>query len=366
MSGIQTVAVVSLGYIGLPTATMLASEGFQVIDVDVNARIVEAVGCGDGPFVEPEFAAYVADAVKEGRLKVGTEMPQADAHIVAVPAHLAGSPEPDLSCIRAAAEAIAPRFVVLESTSPPHATRQMAEWVLALRHGLSLDRSDGRPTAHLAHCPERVLPERVMVEFVTNDRTGGGLTVEAATRATALCKTSCQREIPMTDAVTAEMVKLTENSFRDANIAFTKELSLICGDLGIDVWEFIPLANYHARVCILAPGPGVGEHCAAVDPWFIVDADPENALFIRTAREVNDDKSKRVAAQLVDGVKHLDAPRIAVLGIAFKTAIDDSAHRCRRRCRRASPRRSHCLQDRRPCRARPGRQGRHRYARGLA
>ncbi|MCK9794703.1 UDP-N-acetyl-D-mannosamine dehydrogenase [Isoptericola sp. 4D.3] len=325
---INTVGVIGLGYIGLPTAAILASKDVKVIGVDVSPRTVEAVNRGDVPFVEPDLATYVAGAVQQGTLRAtGTPEP-ADAFIVAVPTPFQGDHEPDLSYIEAAAKALAPQLrggelLILESTSPPGATQKMAEWVLEVRPDLSLDGSEDRPQIHVAHCPERVLPGRVMIELVTNDRIVGGLTPEAAQIAKDLYAVFCQGEILLTDAVTAEMAKLVENSFRDVNIAFANELSLISDKLGIDVWELIRLANHHPRVNILQPGPGVGGHCIAVDPWFIVDADPEQARLIRTAREVNDSKPQWVIDQVVAAAEGIESPTIAALGLAFKADIDD-------------------------------------------
>lgn len=326
--GISSVVVVGLGYIGLPTAAILASNDVKVVGVDVNPRTVDAVNRGDVPFVEPDLATYVAGAVKQGTLRASGAPEPADAFIVAVPTPFKDDHKPDLSYIESAVRALAPLLyggdlVVLESTSPPGATEQMARWIIEERPDLSLDGADGRPQIHVAHCPERVLPGRVMIELVTNDRIVGGLTPEAAERARELYGIFCQGEILLTDAVTAEMAKLVENSYRDVNIAFANELSLISDKLGIDVWELIRLANHHPRVNILQPGPGVGGHCIAVDPWFIVDADPEQARLIRTAREVNDGKPEWVIGKikaLLDG--HVE-PTIAVLGLAFKSDIDD-------------------------------------------
>ncbi|MFE5310537.1 UDP-N-acetyl-D-mannosamine dehydrogenase [Isoptericola sp. NPDC056605] len=326
--GINTVCVVGLGYIGLPTAAILASKDVKVIGVDVNPSTVEAVNRGDVPFVEPDLATYVAGAVRQGKLRA-TETPEpADAFIVAVPTPFHGDHEPDLSYIRAAAQAIAPvlqggELLILESTSPPGATRKMAEWVLEARPDLIQDAADGRPRIHVAHCPERVLPGRVMIELVTNDRIVGGLTSDAAQMAKNLYATFCQGEIVCTDATTAEMVKLVENSFRDVNIAFANELSLIADRVGVDVWELIRLANHHPRVDVLQPGPGVGGHCIAVDPWFLVDAAPEQARLIRTAREVNDSKPRAVADRVLDAVRGIERPTVAALGLSFKADIDD-------------------------------------------
>lgn len=326
--GISSVTVVGLGYIGLPTAAILASKDVTVLGVDVSLRTVEAVNRGAVPFVEPDLAAYVAGAVTQGRLRASLTPSPADAFIIAVPTPFADGMKPDLSYIQTAAETIAPQLrggelLILESTSPPGATRRMADWVLAARPDLSADGADGRPVVHFAHCPERVLPGRVMIELVTNDRIVGGLTTEAAQRARDLYQLFCQGEIHLTDAATAEMAKLVENSFRDVNIAFANELSMISDDLGIDVWELIRLANHHPRVNILQPGPGVGGHCIAVDPWFVVDAVPEKARLIRTAREVNDAKPQWVVDKVRSAAEGLSSPTIAALGLAFKANIDD-------------------------------------------
>ncbi|MFI8528452.1 UDP-N-acetyl-D-mannosamine dehydrogenase [Promicromonospora sukumoe] len=326
--GISTVAVVGLGYIGLPTAAILAANGVPVTGVDVSSATVGAVNRGQVPFVEPDLAGYVSDAVSSGRLRAVSAPEPADAYIVAVPTPFMDDHKPDLSYIEAAARAIAPvlrggELIVLESTSPPGTTRRMAEWVLDQRPDLSLDASGDRPVVYFAHCPERVLPGRIMVEMVTNDRIVGGLTPEAAQRARELYQVFCQGEILLTDAVTAETAKLVENSFRDVNIAFANELSLVADKLGVDVWELIRLANHHPRVNILQPGPGVGGHCIAVDPWFIVDAAPEEARLIRTAREVNDAKPRWVLHKVLDAVAGIETPVVAAFGLAFKPNIDD-------------------------------------------
>ena len=324
---IKDVAVIGLGYIGLPTAAILAENGVRVHGVDVSQRTVDAVNAGTVPFVEPDLADFVERNVKAGRLSASLNTPQADAYIVAVPTPFKDGHSPDLGYIEAAARGLAPQLrggelVILESTSPPGATEHMAAVIREARPDL-----DG-VTLDFAHCPERVLPGRVMIELVTNDRIVGGSTPEAAQRAKQLYETFCQGEILVTDCVTAEMAKLVENSFRDVNIAFANELSLICSDLGIDVWELIELANHHPRVNILQPGPGVGGHCIAVDPWFIVDAAPQTARIIRAAREINDGKPKWVVDQAKAAAFDVQqatgrAPVVAVLGLAFKPNIDD-------------------------------------------
>lgn len=324
----ETVAVIGLGYIGLPTAAILAERGHQVIGVDVSDKHVDAVNSGTIPFIEPDLDQYVARNVEAGRLKAQKETPQATAYIVAVPTPFKGEHEADLSYIEAAADGIAPQLqggelVILESTSPPGATQHMADRILAARPDLSLDGAAGTKKIEIAHCPERVLPGRVMIELVTNDRIVGGLTPEAAERARTLYKSFCEAEVHVTDAVTAEMAKLTENAFRDVNIAFANELSIISEKLGIDVFELIELANKHPRVNILQPGPGVGGHCIAVDPWFIVSSTPDEARVIRTAREVNDGKPEYVMNRVAQTLDGREDAVIACLGLAFKPDIDD-------------------------------------------
>ncbi|WAP52908.1 UDP-N-acetyl-D-mannosamine dehydrogenase [Arthrobacter sp. ATA002] len=328
MNGIKTVAVIGLGYIGLPTAAVLASNGINVIGVDVKPSSVEAINRGEVPFVEPDLATQVAGAVSQGMLKATTDTPAADAYIVAVPTPFKSDKTADLSYIDAAARSIAPQLmggelVILESTSPPGATQHLADYLVTLRPDLSLDPESSKGVIHVAHCPERVLPGRVMIELVTNDRIVGGLTRAAAEMARDLYSVFCQGAMHITDATTAEMAKLVENSYRDVNIAFANELSVISDRLGIDVWELIELANHHPRVNILQPGPGVGGHCIAVDPWFIVAADPENSNLIRQARETNDAKPGWVIDRVAELVGDRPSATVAALGLAFKSNIDD-------------------------------------------
>ncbi|MBG6085791.1 UDP-N-acetyl-D-mannosamine dehydrogenase [Zhihengliuella flava] len=323
MADIKTVAVIGLGYIGLPTAAILATNGVNVVGVDVNPRTVDAVNRGEVPFVEPDLGGHVSQAVTAGTLKASAETPAADAYIVAVPTPFNEDKTADLSYIEAAGEKIAPQLtgdelIILESTSPPGATQHLADHILAARPDLTLD------NLRVAHCPERVLPGRVMVELVTNDRIVGGITPEAAEAARDLYEKFCEGEILLTDAKTAEMAKLVENSFRDVNIAFANELSVICDKLGINVWELIELANHHPRVNILQPGPGVGGHCIAVDPWFIVSSAPEESKLIHQARLTNDNKPSWVIEQVEKAVATVDGTaKVAVLGLAFKANIDD-------------------------------------------
>ncbi len=326
--GFESVAVIGLGYIGLPTAAILATTGLSVIGVDVNKATVDAVNDGLVPFIEPDLGIHVSGAVSQGLLVAQTQTPSADAYIVAVPTPFTEDKSADLRYITEAAIGIAPmlkggELIILESTSPPGTTQRMADFILELRPDLSLDGSGDRLPVLFAHCPERVLPGRIMIELVTNDRIVGGLTPEAADAAAALYGRFCQATIHQTDAATAEMAKLVENAYRDVNIAFANELSVISGNLGIDVWRLIELANHHPRVNILQPGPGVGGHCIAVDPWFIVGADPENSRLIRTAREVNDGKPAYVVEKIIKAAKTSGAQNIATLGLSFKANIDD-------------------------------------------
>lgn len=323
-----TVAVLGLGYIGLPTAAILATAGLRVIGMDVNPQVVDSVNAGEVPFTEPELGITVAGAVSRGLLSAQLTVPSAGAYIVAVPTPFDEDKSADLSYIRAAAAGMAPRLrggelVILESTSPPGTTALMAEEILRVRPDLSVDGAGGRPVVLFAHCPERVLPGRIMSELVSNDRIVGGLTPEATEAAAVLYRTFCKGEIHLTDARTAELAKLAENAYRDVNIAFANELSVISDGLGVDVWELIELANRHPRVSILKPGPGVGGHCIAVDPWFIISADPENARLIRSARAVNDAKPAHVLAKVVEAAGGAEQPVIAVLGLAFKADVDD-------------------------------------------
>ena len=328
MSNSLEVVFVGLGYIGLPTAVVMANHGVRVHGVDVNASAVERIQRGEVTIVEPGLEEQLKKAVETGQLSASTEMQQGNAFVIAVPTPFKENYEGDLSYIMSAAESIAPQLrgdevVILESTSPPKTTQKLADKILELRPDLSVDGADGKPVIHFAYCPERILPGKAMEELITNDRIIGGSTPEAARRAKEVYASFCEGELLATDDVTAEMAKLTENSFRDVNIAFANELSLISDNLGIDVWELIELANHHPRVNILQPGPGVGGHCIAVDPWFIVSSDRENSNLIRTAREVNDGKPQWVINKVDEAVKNVESPVIAALGLAFKPNIDD-------------------------------------------
>jgi UDP-N-acetyl-D-mannosaminuronic acid dehydrogenase len=324
-----TVCVVGLGYIGLPTAVALATHGVSVRGVDINEQVVACISRGEAPFVEADLAIALSGAVSMGRLSAGTTPGPADAFVIAVPTPFQEDRSADLRYVQTAARSIAPvlaagNLVVLESTSPPGTTRHLSEWLAELRPDLTFPHAvrSGADVA-IAHCPERVLPGRIMIEIVTNDRVIGGVSLRCADVARDLYAVFTQGEIYLTDATTAEMAKLTENAFRDVNIAFANELSTVCDHLDIDVHEVIELANRHPRVDVLRPGPGVGGHCIAVDPWFIVAAAPEQARLIRLAREVNDAKPGYVADEVTKTAQRFREPVIACLGLAYKANVDD-------------------------------------------
>ncbi len=332
LSSPQSVAIYGLGYIGLPTAAFFASTGLQVVGVDINAAAVDAVNAGTLPFVEPGMDTLLARVVADGSLRATTEPVAADVHIVAVPTPFAEDHAVDDRYVMSAAASVASvakpgDLVILESTSPPGLTERMVARIVELRPDLTTEL--GQPgTIFAAHAPERVLPGKIMEEMVSNDRIVGGINEVSSRLAQSLYKRFCAGEVVITDARTAELTKLVENSFRDVNIAFANELSMICDELRIDVWELIRLANRHPRVNILQPGPGVGGHCIAVDPWFIVSAAPAQARLIAMARQVNDAKPDWVVAQVCDAVASLPeerqaAPVIAALGLSFKADIDD-------------------------------------------
>ncbi|WP_439145980.1 UDP-N-acetyl-D-mannosamine dehydrogenase [Vibrio sp.] len=339
----ETISVVGLGYIGLPTAAMFASRKKKVIGVDVNQNAVDTINRGEIHIVEPDLDMIVHAAVTEGYLKAVTTPEPADAFLIAVPTPFKECaegeiPEPDLRFIEAASKAIASvlkkgDLVILESTSPVGATEKMAEWLAEARSDLTFPQVAGENAdVNVAHCPERVLPGHVVRELVENDRVIGGMSTRCSERSVELYKTFVLGDCVITNARTAEMAKLTENSCRDVQIAFANELSIICDKLDINVWELISLANRHPRINILQPGPGVGGHCIAVDPWFIVSKTPEEAQIIHTARKVNDGKPKwvieKVKLAIADFLqanpdKTAREVTVACYGLAFKPDIDD-------------------------------------------
>ena len=332
------VSMIGLGYIGLPTAALFAARGVEVIGVDVSQRVVDTVNAGKIHIVEPELDGIVHKAVSDGKLRATRTPEEADAFIIAVPTPFKDGYEADLSYIQSAANMVAPvlkkgDLVVLESTSPIGATEQMADWLSEARPDLTFPQSAGDDAdVQVAHCPERVLPGHVVRELVENDRIIGGMTPRASELALAMYKKVVRGDCIVTDARTAEMCKLTENSSRDVQIAFANELSIICDKFGIDVWELISLANRHPRVNILQPGAGVGGHCIAVDPWFIVSSAPDEAKLIRAARDGNDGKPKWVVEKVRSAVMEVLSAeparsmadiKVACFGLAFKPDIDD-------------------------------------------
>ncbi len=320
------ICVLGLGYIGLPTASIFATKGKSVLGVDVQPHVVETIKQGRIHIQEPDLDVLVRAAVQSGNLKAAAKPSSAETFIIAVPTpfhETENGREPDLRYVESAARSIAEviepgALVILESTSPVGTTEKVRDWLI--------DELAGKYSSadfHFAHCPERILPGQMLKELVSNDRISGGLTSEASARAKRLYEVFCSAEIYVTDARTAELAKLTENSFRDVNIAFANELSIICDELGIDVWELIQLANRHPRVNILRPGPGVGGHCIAVDPWFIVSAAPNKARLIRTAREVNDSKPNYILEMVRQKAARFRDHVIACLGLTFKADVDD-------------------------------------------
>ena len=338
----ETISVIGLGYIGLPTAAMFASKKKKVIGVDVNKLVVETINRGEIHIVEPQLCGLVNKAVGEGFLRATNTTEEADAFLIAVPTPFMNNnseiPEPDLRFIKEASDTIASvlkkgDLVILESTSPVGATEKLAEWLSQKRPDLTFPQDKGEHAdINIAHCPERVLPGQVVRELVENDRVIGGMSTACSYRAIELYKTFVEGECVVTNARTAEMAKLTENSSRDVQIAFANELSIICDKEGIDVWELISLANRHPRVNILNPGPGVGGHCIAVDPWFIVSKTPKEAKIIHTARMVNDHKPNWVINKIKSAINNYlqSNPKksakdivITCYGLTFKPDIDD-------------------------------------------
>ena len=336
---ISNVCMIGLGYIGLPTAAVFAAHGVRVLGVDVNQTVIDTINCGEIHIVEPDLGVAVRSAVSSGLLSASNIPSSADVFLIAVPTPFKGTNhEPDLSYIEQASRAIAPylqpgNLVILESTSPVGTTETMADWLSSERPDLTFPQTHGSASdIRVAYCPERVLPGKVMTEVITNDRIIGGMTPTCSRKTEHVYKIFVKGDCLLTNSRTAEMAKLSENSFRDVNIAFANELSMICDMKGIDVWDLITLANRHPRVNILQPGPGVGGHCIAVDPWFIVHSAPDRARIIRTAREVNDSKPiwviDKVNGAIIEALaanpqKSISDLSIVCYGLAFKPDIDD-------------------------------------------
>ncbi|MXQ12889.1 UDP-N-acetyl-D-mannosamine dehydrogenase [Microvirga makkahensis] len=324
----KTISVVGLGYIGLPTAATLATRGVEVIGVDVKESVVNRLNEGKAHFSEPDLDILLEAAVTTGKLRAVTEPLPADAFIIAVPTPFLPDKSADLSYVESATRAVAKvlkegDLVILESTSPVGTTRKICEWIAEERPELELP-LNGRPgNINIAYCPERILPGRMVFELVENDRIIGGMSNACAQRAESLYRLFVRGALLHTKAAVAELVKLIENAYRDVNIAFANELSNVCEQMGLNVWEAISLANRHPRVNILNPGPGVGGHCIAVDPWFLISAARDKTPLMAAAREVNDGKPKRVLEQVRQQMDRFKRPVVACLGLSYKPDIDD-------------------------------------------
>lgn len=323
------VSVIGLGYIGLPTAAIIARAGCRVLGVDVSQTVVDTINRGEIHIEEVDLDGLVHGVVARGLLAASTEVAPADVFVIAVPTPFNKDHSPDISYVLSAGRAIAPVLktgdvIILESTSPVGTTEQLRDLIAELRPDLKVPGlSRETPDLSIAYCPERVLPGRILEELTNNDRSIGGITPRCARKALAFYKRFVRGACVTTDARSAEMTKLVENAYRDVNIAFANELSIVSDRMGLDVWEVIRLANRHPRVNILSPGPGVGGHCIAVDPWFIVHGAPEETPLIRTARGVNDGKIHHVIRQAETLVAAYPQARVACLGLAFKANIDD-------------------------------------------
>ena len=334
------VCVVGLGYIGLPTAAVVARAGCRVLGVDVSEQVVETINRGEIHIEEVDLDGLVHGVVARGLLSASTTMAAADVFIIAVPTPFDENHAPDISYVLAAGSAVAAVLkpgdtVILESTSPVGTTEALRDMIAQMRPDLKCPQSAGpahspepgvysdTPDIAIAYCPERVLPGRILEELTNNDRSIGGITPRCARKALAFYKRFVRGTCITTDARSAEMTKLVENAYRDVNIAFANELSIVADRMGLDVWEVIRLANRHPRVNILQPGPGVGGHCIAVDPWFIVHSAPEDTPLIRTARGVNDGKIRHVITRAEALIEAHPGARVGCLGLAFKANIDD-------------------------------------------
>ena len=323
------VCVLGLGYVGLSNAAILAGRGVEVIGVDVEADRVEMINSGASPLDEPGLDSLIADAVTAGRLVAGSAPVPADAFIIAVPTPVSDDHKPDMSYVRAAVDSLAPvmdvgNLVIIESTCPVGTTEAVCGWLASARPDLTFPHSDGDASdIRVAYCPERILPGRALEELVANDRVIGGISPACAAAAKRLYGLFVEGTCYVTNARTAELVKLAENAFRDVNIAFANEMSLVCGALDIDQWELIELANRHPRVDILSPGPGVGGHCIPIDPWFIADTAPHLTPLIQAARQVNDGMPKVIADRVIAECKRLDKPVVVCLGLAYKPDVAD-------------------------------------------
>jgi len=327
--GIKTVSIIGLGYIGLPTAATIASRGIKVIGVDVNEQIVNKLNAGQAHFSEPDLDALLSATVATGQLRAVTEPQTADAYLITVPTPFNADHSADLSYIESAGRALAKvlqkgNLVVLESTSPIGTTDKLCNWLAEERPDLSFPNQDSKkPDINMAYCPERIIPGHMLYELVENARIIGGMTPKCTERAKELYSTFVLAELFPTTAHTAELVKLMENSYRDVNIAYANEMAGLCDKYGLNVWEAIKLANKHPRVDILNPGPGVGGHCIAIDPWFLISDAPEHTRLIRAARDLNDSRPDVILGKARKKMAALKEPVVACLGLTYKPDIDD-------------------------------------------
>lgn len=323
------VCVLGLGYIGLPTAAVIARSGCRVLGIDVNQGVVDTINRGEIHIEEVDLDGLVQGVVARKMLRASTMVEPSDVFVIAVPTPFDENHAPDISYVLTAATNIAAVLksgdtIILESTSPVGTTDQVRDLIAKLRPDLKIPGATNEtPDVSIAYCPERVLPGRILEELTNNDRSIGGITPRCARKALTFYKRFVRGECITTDARSAEMTKLVENAFRDVNIAFANELSMVADHMGLDVWEVIRLANRHPRVNILQPGPGVGGHCIAVDPWFIVHGAPDQSPLIRTARQVNDGKVGHVIAQATAMIEANPAMKVGCMGLAFKANIDD-------------------------------------------
>ncbi len=325
----QRISVIGLGYVGLPTAATLASRDVEVIGVDIRQETVDRINKGQAHFSEPDLDIVLRSVVGTGRLRATMKPEPADAFLIAVPTPTDACHRPDMSYVDAALASIAPvlkagNLVIIESTSPVGTTRKAVESIKSLRPDLTNPvEAPEKSDLLVAYCPERILPGQTLRELIDNARIVGGIDKRSAAHARELYRLFTKSEVLVATAEEAELSKLTENAYRDVNIAFANELSLACDALGINVWNVIRLANHHPRVNILAPGPGVGGHCIPVDPWFIHHAVPEQTPLIRKAREVNMAKTRHITQRIIQRASRFRAPKVAVLGLAYKPDVDD-------------------------------------------
>lgn len=326
---INKVAVIGLGYIGLPTAAIVSSRGIDVIGIDINPDTVNTINSGQVHIVEPDLDIIVRSAVTTKKLRATTQVEPADAFIIAVPTPIDHEKKPDIKYIKAALASIATvikpgDLIILESTSPIGTTEKLAGWLQEARPDLHIPQhTHSVSNIYIAYCPERVLPGSILQELVTNDRIIGGISESCSKKAESFYQIFSKGKILLTSAKSAEMTKLAENAFRDVNIAFANELSLMADQLNINIWEVIHLANRHPRVNILQPGPGVGGHCIAVDPWFLVHSNPEQSTLIQQARHINDEKPHYIIQKVIHKALQFKQATIACLGLSFKADIDD-------------------------------------------